>query len=268
MLLELNQALETFELGEAQQKLYDFIWNDFCDWYIEMAKIRIRSSDAVSPLPTLAHVLERTLRALHPFMPFITEEIWQILVSGLPEEAGLPRSIMIAPYPQGHKARIDEKAEEQISIVMQTIRAVRNARAQLRIPANQHLEALVETDGFQSALEEEAPMIQALSRVDPLRIIPQGGIKGDGRRGVTLVANPVVVHLPLEGVVDLGAEQQRLQTELDDCVKNMERVEKLVSNPSFREKAKPEVVQKEQERLEELQERRQHLNEILEQLAG
>ena len=268
MLLELNQALETFELGEAQQKLYDFIWNDFCDWYIEMAKIRIRSSDAVSPLPTLAHVLERTLRALHPFMPFITEEIWQILVSGLPEEAGLPRSIMIAPYPQGHKARIDEKAEEQISIVMQTIRAVRNARAQLRIPANQHLEALVETDGFQSALEEEAPMIQALSRVDPLRIIPQGGIKGDDRRGVTLVANPVVVHLPLEGVVDLGAEQQRLQTELDDCVKNMERVEKLVSNPSFREKAKLEVVQKEQKRLEELQERRQHLNEILEQLAG
>ena len=268
MLLEVNQSLENFELGDAQQKLYDFIWNDFCDWYIEMAKIRIRSGDARSPLPTLAHVLERTLRALHPFMPFITEEIWQILVPSLPEEGGLPASIMIAPYPKGSEDRIDEQAEEQITIVMQTIRAVRNARAQLHIPASQRLEALVETDGFRSALEEEAPIIQALSRVDPLRILPQGGKKADGRRGVTLVVNPVVVHLPLEGVVDLGAEQQRLQTELDDCLKNMDRVEKLISNPNFREKAKPEVVQKEQERLEELQERRQHLDEILAQLSG
>ena len=268
MLLEVNQSLENFELGDAQQKLYDFIWNDFCDWYIEMAKIRIRSGDARSPLPTLAHVLERTLRALHPFMPFITEEIWQILMPSLPEEGGLHASIMIAPYPKGSEDRIDEQAEEQITIVMQTIRAVRNARAQLHIPASQRLEALVETDGFRSALEEEAPIIQALSRVDPLRILPQGGKKADGRRGVTLVVNPVVVHLPLEGVVDLGAEQQRLQTELDDCLKNMDRVEKLVSNPNFREKAKPEVVQKEQERLEELQERRQHLDEILAQLSG
>ena len=268
VLLEVNQALETFELGEAQQKLYDFIWNDFCDWYIEMAKIRIRSGDSTSPLPTLAHVLERTLRALHPFMPFITEEIWQNLVPGLPQEGGLPQSIMIAPYPQADEARIDEEAEEQISVVMETIRAVRNARAQLRIPANQRLEALVETDGFRSALEEEAPVIQALSRVEPLRIVPQGAGARDGRRGVTLVSNSVVVHLPLEGVVDLGAEQQRLRGELDDCLKNMDRVEKLVSNPNFREKAKPEVVQTEETRLADLKERRRRLEEILEQLAG
>ena len=268
VLSEVNQALENFELGEAQQKLYDFIWNDFCDWYIEMAKIRIRSGDALSPLPTLAHVLERTLRALHPFMPFITEEIWQNLIAGLPQEGDLPRSIMIAPYPQCDEARIDEEAEEQISIVMQTIRAVRNARAQLHIPAGQRLEALLETDGFRATLEEEAPVIQALSRIEPLRILPQGGNKGDGRRGVTLVVNPVVVHLPLEGVVDLGKEQQRLRGELDDCLKNMERVEKLVSNPNFREKAKPEVVETEEARLADLKERRQRLSEILEQLSG
>ena len=85
-LLEVNQSLGIFELGDAQQKLYDFIWNDFCDWYIEMAKVRIRSDDTTSPLPVLAHVLERTLRALHPFMPFITEEIWQNLTIGLPPE--------------------------------------------------------------------------------------------------------------------------------------------------------------------------------------
>ena len=267
-LLEVNQSLETFELGEAQQKLYDFIWNDFCDWYIEMAKIRIRSAGALSPLPTLAHVLERTLRALHPFMPFITEEIWQILMPGLPREGDLPQSVMISPYPQADEDRIDREAEEQISIVMQTIRAVRNARSQLHIPANQHLEALVETDGFRSTLEEEAPMIQALSRIEPLRILAPGADRTGGRRGVTLVVNPVVVHLPLEGVVDLGEEQQRLRAELDECVKNMDRVEKLVSNPNFREKAKPEVVETEEARLQDLKERQRHLSEILEQLAG
>ena len=267
-LLEVNQSLGIFELGDAQQKLYDFIWNDFCDWYIEMAKVRIRSGGTTSPLPVLAHVLERTLRALHPFMPFITEEIWQNLTIGLPPEGGLPQSIMIASYPEANQAHIDGEAEDQISVVMQTIRAVRNARSQLQIPANQRLEALVETDSFRSVLEEEAPMIQALSRVEPLRILPQGGKLADGQKGVTLVVNPVVVHLPLEGVVDLAAEQQRLRDELEDCLKNKDRVEKLVSNPNFREKAKPEVVQREQERLEELEERRRHLDDILGQLSG
>jgi len=113
---EVNLSLENFELGEAQQKLYDFIWNDFCDWYIEMAKIRLRpspeglrSGTGPSPLPTLAHVLERTLRLLHPFMPFITEEIWQNLLERLPREGNLPESIMIAPYPQADPALQDSR---------------------------------------------------------------------------------------------------------------------------------------------------------------
>ncbi|PKB81387.1 MAG: valine--tRNA ligase [SAR202 cluster bacterium Io17-Chloro-G9] len=272
MIVEVNQLMENFELGEAQQKLYDFIWNDFCDWYIEMAKIRLRqgdySSDDPSPLPTLVHVLERTLRAMHPFLPFVTEEIWQTLRSRLPDEGSLGESIMISQYPQADGSRLDPEAEDQITLVMQAIRAVRNARAQLRIPANQQLEALMETDGFQRALEEESQVIRSLSRVEPLRIVPSGSAAADQRRGVTLVVNPLVVRLPLEGVVDLSEESQRLQTELDDCSKNLDRVEKLVSNPDFKAKARPEVVQKEQDRLAELQDRRQRLEEIISQLAG
>ena len=268
VIAEVNQLMERFELGEAQQKLYDFIWSDFCDWYIEMAKIRLRQGDDPSPLPTLAHVLERTLRTLHPFLPFVTEEIWQNLRTRLPDEGGLPQSIMISSYPQADGSRFDTEAEDQINLVMQAIRAVRNARAQLRIPANQQLEALMETNGFQSALEEESQLIRSLSRVEPLRIVPGGSAATDQRRGVTLVVNPLVVHLPLEGVVDLSAESQRLQNELNDCLKNLERVEKLVSNPDFKAKARPEVVQKEQDRLDEMQDRRQRLEEIISQLAG
>ena len=265
---EVNQSLEDFELGEAQQKLYDFIWNDFCDWHIEMAKVRLRSGASPSPLPVLAHVLERSLRLLHPFMPFLTESIWQRLVSRLPREGDLPESIMVAPYPVAGAPRQDRQAEEEMSLVMQAIRAVRNTRSQLHIPANQRLEALVETDGLQSIIEEESEVIRALSRVEPLRIVPAGSPADSQLRGVTLVVNPLVVRLPLEGVVDLSAEQQRLQQELKNCRKNLERVERLVANPDFRAKARPDVVENEEERLRSLTEQQQRLEEILAQLAG
>ena len=264
---EVNRSLESFELGEAQQKLYDFIWNDFCDWYIEMAKIRLRSGSQPSPLPTLAHVLERTLRLLHPFMPFITEEIWQNLLEQLPQEGDLPASIMVAPYPAADESSQDTEAEGEISLVMQAIRAVRNTRAQLRIPANEQLEAIVEANGFQKAIEEEAEVIRSLSRINPLRVT-SASESGEQPRGITLVVNPLVVRLPLEGVVDLGEETERLRKELDDCQKNLDRVSALVSNPAFRAKAKPEVVENEEERLKSLEERRQRLNEILGQLES
>jgi valyl-tRNA synthetase len=265
---EVNESLRNFELGDAQQKLYDFIWNDYCDWYIEMAKLRLRSGEGPSPLPILAHVLERTLRLLHPFMPFITEEIWQNLRDKLPKEGRQPESIMLADYPTAETPRNDAQAEEEIGLVMQAIRAVRNTRAQLRIPAGQRLEAQVEANGMQGPIEEESELIRVLSRIEPLHIAADGSPSKDLPRGVTLVVNPLIVHLPLEGVVDLGAEQERLRAELDDCRKNMDRVEKLVSNPNFREKAKPEVVETEQARLQDLKERQQHLTEILGQLAG
>ena len=263
-----NKSLEAFELGEAQQKLYDFIWNDYCDWYIEMAKIRLRSGATPSPLPVLAHVLERTLRLLHPFMPFITEEIWQNLMERLPREGGLAESIMVSPYPIADSRLQDEKAEGEISLVMQAIRAVRNTRAQLQIPANEYLEAIVDANGLQSTIEEESELIRNLSRVDPLTVVSGDEETANQPRGITLVVNPLVVRLPLEGVVDISAEAERLRGELADCESNLTRVGKLVANPNFRAKAKPEVVETEEERLKSLEERQQRLKEILEQLEA
>ncbi|MCY4366349.1 MAG: valine--tRNA ligase [Chloroflexi bacterium] len=265
---DVNNSLATFELGEAQQTLYDFIWNEFCDWYIEMAKVRMRSGEGPSPRPVLAHVLERTLRLLHPFMPFITEEIWLNLTSRLPDEGELSPSIMVADYPQVDAPRHDRQAEEEISLVMQTIRAVRNTRAQLRIPANQRLEAQVEANGLRGAMEEEAEVIRTLSRVEPLSITSGAPEGSEQTRGVTLVVNPLVVRLPLEGVVDLVAEQDRLREELDNCQRELERKEKLVNNPNFRAKARPDVVETEEDRLRNLQEQKQRLGEILAQLGG
>ena len=130
----------------------------------------------------------------------------------------------------------------------------------------------MEIDDFQgnlqSAIEEESQVVRALCRVDPLRVVPGGSSESDARKGVTLVVNPLVVRLPLEGVVDLSEESQRLRNEMDDCLRNLDRLETLVSNPNFKAKARPDVVQKEEDRLAELQERRQRLEEILAQLAA
>ncbi len=273
---EVNRDLADFELGEAQQKLYDFIWNEFCDWYIEMAKVRMRAgageAAGPSPRPVLAYVLERTLRLLHPFMPFITEEIWQNLTARLPRENALPDSlpdsIMVAPYPQANLPRRDRQAEAEISLVMQTIRAVRNTRAQLRIPANQRLEASLEAGALHRAMEEEAEVIRTLSRVEPLRITASPPEAGEPHRGVTLLVSPLVLRLPLEGVVDLAAEQQRLQGELNHCQRELDRKEKLVNNSNFRAKARPEIVEMEEERLRSLQEQQQRLGELIGQLGG
>jgi valyl-tRNA synthetase len=200
-------------------------------------------------------------------MPFITEEIWQNLLKRLPREGSLPESIMVSPYPLAGGSRLDAQAEREISLVMQAIRAVRNARAQLRIPAGQRLEALVETNGLQNAIEGEADVIRALSRVEPLRILSGDSAQDHSARGISLVVNPLVVRLPLEGVVDLAAEAQRLREERDDCQRNLDRVSALVSNPKFRAKARPDVVENEEARLKSLEERRHRLDEILEQLG-
>ncbi len=265
--VEVNESLESFELGEAQQKLYDFIWSDLCDWYIEMAKVRLRSGIGPSPLPTLAHVLERTLRLLHPFMPFITEEVRQNLLARLPREDNLPESIMVSPYPEAPRPRQDLQAEAEVSLVMEAIRAVRNARAQLRIPAGQPLQALVEANGLREAIEDESEVIRALSRVESLRVLSGASTQFDSSRGVTLLVNPLVVRIPLEGVVDLPAETRRLRKERDDCASNLDRVSDLVSNPAFRAKARPDVVENEENRLKSLKERKERLDELLEQLA-
>ena len=175
---------------------------------------------------------------------------------------------MIASYPQAGTLRQDSQAEEEVTLIMQAIRAVRNTRAQLHIPAGQKLEAVVEANGMQNTIEEEAEVIRTLSRVEPLRIVSSNSAEPEHPRGITLVVNPLVVRLPLEGVVDLSAEEKRLRSELDGAVKNLKRVETLVSNPNFRAKARPDVVENEEERFRSLTEQAKRLEEILAQLGS
>ena len=270
-----NGYLKEYELGEAQRTIYEFLWGEFCDWYIEMAKVRLRAADA-TPLRVLAHVLERTLRLLHPFMPFITEEIWQNLLHRLPKEGGssmpsaqaLPDSIMIAPYPESEAGRLDHQAEEEMRTLILMVRAIRNTRAQLHIPSGQRLEATVDANGLEKAVEEESQAIATLAQVQPLHVLDSAGDRPPAGQSVTLVVDPLVVMLSLGGVVDVSAERDRLSKELEDCIGSLERVQGLLANPDFVSRAPEDVVEREQERIESLTERRERLQEILSQLPS
>ena len=264
-----NQYLRQYEIGEAQRTIHEFLWGEYCDWYIEMAKVRLRAGDS-EPLRVLAHVLERTLRLLHPFMPFITEEIWQNLLGLLPREGGpsLPESIMLAPYPEADGSRLDLQAEQEMRSLILLIRAIRNARAQLRIPSNQDLEALVDADGLSAAVAEESPAICALARVSPLRILSGPGDQLPSGQTITLVVDPLVVKLPIAGLLDVSAERSRLQKELEECQAALERVSRLMANQDFLSRAPEEVVEREQERITTLEGRKGRLEEVLSQLSS
>ena len=288
LIAEVNQSLENFELGDAQQKLYDFIWSDFCDWYIEMAKIRLRSGSGPSPLPTLVHVLERTLRMLHPFMPFITEEIWQNLMARLPREGSLHESIMVSPYPQVEGNRRDDQAERDIQFIIGTIKGFRNTRNSLRIPSDRMVEAILEgagvtettSDGVvtehkpsvanvtenERLVADWGPLIRTLARVEP-RAGSASELTSLRKDGISVLVGRALWWLDPKSLVDRSTEIEKLQAELADCLRNLERVSKLVSNPDFRAKAKANVVENEEERLRSLEERKQRLDDLLEQLV-
>jgi len=264
--VDVNDAMENFELGDAQQKLHDFFWNDFCDWYIEIAKVRLRSGGLDSPIPTLVHVLERSLRLLHPFMPFITEEIWGNLMPYIIEQDLSENSIMVADYPGALEPRLDVAAEREMGLVIQTIRSVRNIKSQLRIPANETVDAVFVATELQNVLEEETTMIKSLCRLRELHTQEQMPERDATSPGITLVVHPWVIRLPLDGIVDLATEISRLEQELEASYQNLRRIENLVSNPNFKSKAKPEVVENEEGKLRTLREESQHLEEILAQL--
>ena len=259
------RQLEDYQLGEAEQSIYEFLRNEFCDWYIEAAKVRIRSADGPSPVPMLVHVLETTLRLLHPFMPFITEDAWTKLVARLPRERDLADSIMISPYPVADVSAYDEAAEEALASVREAIRLVRNARAEFRIPPAQPLELLVDAGAAEPALEAEAPLIRALARVEPLRFL-QGREELPSSGAATAVVGGAVMAIPLEGLVDLLAERTRLSGELADAQQSLERLDARLADAQFLEKAPEEVVERERERHRATEERKARLQELLSQL--
>ena len=271
--VNVNALIDEFQLGEAERVLHDFIWSDFADWYIELAKVRLRNGDD-QPRRVLPHVLERVLRLLHPFMPFVTEEIWQHLTPALPNEANLPESIMIAPYPDpaarlsqedlNARREADAPASDEVELLIDVVRAIRNVRAEFKIEPQQRLDAAIAApDGNAAALESETDAIRQLARVGALRFG-----SADAPDAVRLVVRDVTIALDVGGAVNLSEERARLSDEAREAEKYLSGLAGRLGNEQFLAKAPAEVVERERERLQDGQARLERIHNLLKDLGA
>ncbi|MBI1885576.1 MAG: valine--tRNA ligase [Chloroflexi bacterium] len=258
---EVNRRLGEFRLNEAARLLHDFFWSEYCDWYIEMAKVRLKEGDR-SPLSVLASVLRDVLLLLHPFMPFVTEAVWQHLRSRL-EEA--PEAAVVAAYPQG-TAEPDPEAEASIQVVMDVVRAIRNIRAERRVDASRWVEAYVAADEARPTVEAARPVVETLARVRPLHIV-ENGRRLPKDRVATAVLSQGQVAVPLAGLLDVEGERQRLSRQLAEAEAEVRRIEGKLADGQFRRKAPAAVVAREEERLAAARSRREGLSGRLAELT-
>jgi valyl-tRNA synthetase len=262
LVADCDQLITGFQLNEAAQRLYEFLWSEYCDWYVEMAKVRLRDSHPEpvegprpatrDPRPVLVHVLETGLRLLHPYMPYVTEELWQRLrpyLAAPPSEAGSAEpveALIVAPFPQSDASWRDEEAERQVDDVIEIVRAIRNIRSEKNIEPARYIEAFIVADGS-AGIEAGAGVIEALARVRPLHIVwdaaavPREGV-------VTAVLAHAQAVVPLAGLLDVGAERSRLEKEIAETEQYLARVDAKLANEQFRSKAPANVVAAEEER--------------------
>ncbi len=265
---DVTRLMRDFQFGEAAQQVYDFIWSKFCDWYIEIAKIRLRNQSPPSPLPFLVNTLEKTLRLLHPFMPFITEELWQSLKQRLPNESQIPDSIMIAPYPIANNKAIDPASERVMDSVIEIIRSIRNARAQYKVKPTKWIEAQVYADELLPKLILQREIIEKLARVRPLAILTRRERRPDKGKALVLVLKETEVVLPWAGMVNLLAEKERLEKERKITRTRIAQLEARLKDNAFLTKAPPTIIEKEKQKLDMLKDRLKRLHQELSQLAS
>jgi len=241
---EVTRHLSRYDVGEGARVLYDFIWSELCDWYIELVKPRLygHHGDKARRASQYAlwYFIRNTMQLLHPYMPFITEEIWQQLPL-----AG--ETIMLAPWPVEVELR-DEAAEEVMELLMAVITSIRTIRSEKQVPPGRKITAILKADPeLREILEANSHYLQALAGLASVSIDAPGDTV---ERSVAAVTKGVEIYLPLADLVDLEAEAKRIANELAKAETELERVKGKLANPGFVTKAPEAVVAKEREKLE------------------
>jgi len=244
-----TSLMEEFQFGEAQRQLHDFLWGEFCDWYVELAKIRLRSTKELSPIPVLVHVLETSLRLLHPYMPFVTEELWQNLRKRLSPDWQAAESIMVAAYPKADDTAIDPDSERVMESVIEIIRSIRNVRAQYKVGSNKQVEAQIYGGELTSAVTSYSQAIRTLAKVRPVTFSDGRRESPPGEDALALVLKETDVVIPLGSMVDLEAERKRLEKEIEEIQAEVARLETRLKDKAFLTKAPTAVVDRERDKL-------------------
>jgi valyl-tRNA synthetase len=266
---DVTRLIGEWQLGEAGRQLYEFLWNEYCDWYIEAAKVRLNEGEpsaAQAARQVLAFVLEQSLRLLHPFMPFVTEAIWQNLPDlGGSDEAGV-RALMVSRWPTIHGYG-DAAADADFSRIQEVVRAIRNARAEYDVPPSRRIAAQIDAGEQAALLQSNLSLLARLAGLEPSTVQVAATLSAPAQ-AVTLAAGGVTTYLPLAGLVDLAAERTRLQKEIDNLEKQAQRIEGLLGNAGFVGRAPAEVIERERAKLADLQGKRTQLAERLAGMKG
>ena len=247
---DVTDNLDKFELGLAVAKLYDFIWDVFCDWYIELAKSKLGSGDeetAKTARAVLVYVFSETLKLLHPFMPFITEEIWQ----ALPHSG---ESIMVSKWPEYSEDLAFETEEENFQIIMDAIRAIRNRRNEMNVPPSKKAKVVIVSDRAE-LFESCVSFIERLAYAS--EALCDDNYNPDG--AVTIVTNAATIYIPMKELMDFSKELERLEKELAKANEDKEFFEKKLNNPGFVAKAPEKVVFAQKEQLAKVLEKIENL---------
>ena len=257
---EVTNNLENFELGIATQKVYDFIWNEFCDWYIEMVKSRLYDENCTTKFAaqyTLNKVLKDSLKLLHPVMPFVTEKIYMQLYHN-------DESIMISKWPEYTENLSFEKEEEQIEKLKTIIVGIRNLRTNLNVHPSKKSKLIFVTKTANNMLKESSAMIQKLGFANEIDI--QENKENIPQNAMSVLADGIEVYIPFEELVDLEAEKQRLQGEREKLLSEVARGEKMLSNPGFVNKAPEAKINEEKAKLAKYKEMLEKVEERLKSL--
>lgn len=256
-----TRLIEGYQLGEAGRQIYEFLWGEYCDWYIEMCKTRLRGDDqaaADAARRVLVYVLDGALRLLHPYMPFVTEALWQYL----PHEG---EALIVAAWPRAGAE--DTEASERVTGLMDLVRSIRNARTEYDVDPGRRIAAIIAAGPLAEFLTLQASVLASLARIDQRQLEITEQLPTAPEKALALVTSGYEAFLPLEALVDLDRERERLGRELETVAKELERVTALLANERFTGRAPEAVVAKEREKLETYTEQRSRLEARIAELG-
>ncbi|MCS7198468.1 MAG: valine--tRNA ligase [Candidatus Bipolaricaulota bacterium] len=264
IIAQTRENLERYEFNHAAKGLYDFVWHDFCDWYLEMVKPRLYGSDPAAKAQAqgvLLTVLIDILKLLHPFIPFITEEIWQRLPYKPAE------SVMIAPYPQAHPEWRDDQAEQTMQKLQALITAIRTIRSEMNVPPQKKAKVFIKTDAIsiQQLVRDYMIFFKELAQASDVVV---GASVERPKNAPRMVLEWAEVFVPLEGLIDLQQEYKRLYQELREARAGLEATLRKLDNPEFLERAPEEVIEKEKRKAQEFKDKIERLEQNLKLLQG
>jgi valyl-tRNA synthetase len=256
---DMISALEEYKFYEAADRIYHFVWHEFCDWYIELVKPSLKQGNRTS-LAVLIDTLDQILRLLHPIMPFVTEEIWQHLPTD-----GI--SLALAEFPIPEPQWVDSEEESAMNVLQNAIIELRTLKAENQIPMKQKIRLLVKCgEKEEKAIREHQIYFEVLANVESLEILDEFP---EGKMMLKGVAGVIEMAIPLEkGMVDFEKEKQRLEKELTKIKAEIEKIEKRLGNKAFVEKAPKEVVEETKARLLELLDRNRRIGENLDHIQS